>query len=66
MEKGKIAKKMKDGFGFIAKEGSDKDFFFHANDLQGITFDDIQEGEEVTFNIGEGRKGPQAIEVSRA
>lgn len=66
MEQGKIAKKMKDGYGFISKEGVEKDFFFHANDLQDVAFDDINEGDAVTFTIGEGKRGPQAIEVTRA
>lgn len=65
MQKGKIAKKMEKGFGFISYEGSDKDLFFHMNSLVDVDFDDLQEGDEVEFEIGEGPKGPNATEVKR-
>ncbi len=61
-----IIKTKKDkGFGFISREGEDKDLFFHSNDLKGVTFDEIQEGEAVTFEIVDGDKGPSAKNVSR-
>ncbi|MEX0916998.1 MAG: cold shock domain-containing protein [Candidatus Paceibacterota bacterium] len=66
MEKGTIARLTDKGFGFISQEGKDKDLFFHANELQGITFDDLKEGEGVTFSITEGPKGLQATEVAKA
>lgn len=66
MEKGKIARLVIDrGFGFITREGSDKDLFFHSNELEGIEFNDLKEGEEVQFEITEGPKGPSATKVSR-
>ncbi|MEK7559603.1 MAG: cold shock domain-containing protein [Patescibacteria group bacterium] len=61
-----IIKTKKDkGFGFISREGEDKDLFFHSNDLKGVTFDEIQEGEAVTFEIVDGEKGPSAKNVAR-
>ncbi|OGC86961.1 cold-shock protein [Candidatus Adlerbacteria bacterium RIFCSPLOWO2_01_FULL_54_21b] len=54
------------GFGFISREGEAKDLFFHSKDLQGITFDELKQGDTVTFEVSEGQKGPAAINVSRA
>jgi len=53
------------GFGFIAREGEEKDLFFHANDLKDTTFNDLKVGDKVSFEIGEGPKGPYAKEVMR-
>ena len=66
MQKGKIARLMDKGYGFIAIEGEEKDLFFHANELQGIGFDDLNEGDKVTFEVTDGDKGPSATNVSRA
>ena len=54
------------GFGFIAREGEVKDLFFHANDLTGLTFNDIKVGDKVTFDVEEGQKGPAAKNVKLA
>ncbi|MEK7573799.1 MAG: cold shock domain-containing protein [Patescibacteria group bacterium] len=62
---GVIKTKKDKGFGFISREGEDKDLFFHSNDLKGVTFDEIQEGEAVTFEIVDGEKGPSAKNVAR-
>lgn len=52
------------GFGFIAREGSDKDLFFHAKELQNAEFNELQEGAQVEFEVSEGPKGPSATNVS--
>lgn len=57
---------MDKGYGFISREGEDKDLFFHANELQDASFDDLKVGDEVTFEIADGQKGPQAVKVSLA
>ncbi len=54
------------GFGFISRDGEAKDLFFHSKDLQGVTFDELKQGDMVTFEITEGQKGPAATNVSRA
>lgn len=66
MQQGKIARVMDKGYGFISYEGSDKDLFFHSNELQDVAFDDLKEGDEVTFEIADGQKGPNAVNVKRA
>ncbi len=60
---GTIKTKTDKGFGFISREGEEKDLFFHSNDLQGITFDELQVGATVTFEIEQGPKGPAAKNV---
>jgi len=66
MQKGTIARLTDRGYGFIAYEGAEKDLFFHANELKGVEFNELKEGDEVTFEIVEGPKGPNATNVSRA
>jgi cold shock protein len=63
---GTIKKKTDRGFGFISREGETKDLFFHSKDLVGVTFDEIQEGETVTFDVVDSEKGPNAKNVKRA
>ncbi len=65
MQKGKIAKLMDKGYGFITVEGEDKDLFFHANELQNVSFDELQEGTAVEFEKVNGDKGPSATKVTR-
>jgi len=65
MQKGTIARIMDKGYGFIKIEGNEKDLFFHSNELVNVAFDDLQEGDNVEFEVSEGEKGPQAIKVSR-
>lgn len=54
------------GFGFISREGEVKDLFFHSKELVGVTFDELKTGDEVTFEVVQGEKGPAATNVSRA
>ena len=66
MQEGTVAKKVADkGFGFIKRNDSDKDLFFHSNELQNISFDELQEGDKVSFEVGESPKGPNAVNVSK-
>ncbi len=60
-------KVLKEGFGFIKSEENDQDVFFHANNLVWVEFDDLAQGNEVSFEIGEGKNGKtQAIDVQLA
>ena len=63
---GTIKTLMEKGFGFIAREGETKDLFFHSKDLSGVTFDELNIGDAVTFEVVEGDKGPAAKNVARA
>ena len=63
MAKGTIAKLMDRGFGFIKAEG-EGDLFFHSNDVEGVAFNSLSEGQEVEFEKGQGRDGrPKAVNV---
>jgi len=54
------------GFGFITVEGEAKDLFFHSNSLVGVRFDELREGDVVTFEKEESPKGMNAVNVQRA
>jgi CspA family cold shock protein len=54
------------GFGFITGEGLQKDLFFHSNSLVGVTFDELKEGDAVSFETEQSPKGLNAINVQRA
>ena len=49
------------GFGFINDNETGKDVFVHSSGLR----DNINEGDNVTFDITDGQKGPSAINVSK-
>ncbi|MBI4560170.1 MAG: cold shock domain-containing protein [Candidatus Hydrogenedentes bacterium] len=53
------------GYGFIARDNS-PDVFVHHSAIKMEGFRTLREGEEVNFEVTEGPKGPQAINVSRA
>lgn len=63
---GTIVRKRDNGYGFIKPDDGGKDVFFHAQSLDGIAFDDLQEGEKVIFDVEQGPKGPAAANVRRA
>ena len=63
---GIIKKKTEKGFGFIKSEGQEKDLFFHSNSLVGITFDELREGDNVTFETEDSPKGRNAVSVKKA
>ena len=59
-------KKMTDkNFGFIAQEGGN-DLFFHANNLDGVSFEELREGDAVTFEVEQTEKGDAAVNVKKA
>jgi len=64
MQEGIIARLTDKGFGFISREGQEKDLFFHSNELVGVEYKDLKEGDRVTFEVADGPKGPNAIKVS--
>ena len=63
---GTIKTKIDKGFGFISREGETKDLFFHSTDLSGVSFDELQKGATVTFDVVDGEKGPSAKNVKLA
>lgn len=62
MPEGTIKKLTDKGFGFIALPGG-KDIFFHSSSLEGVQYEDLREGQRVSFVEGRGPKGPQAEKV---
>ncbi|MFK8113864.1 MAG: cold-shock protein [Rubripirellula sp.] len=65
MAEGTIKRVTDKGFGFI-DSGGEKDLFFHSSSLVGVKFDDLREGQRVTYTEGRGPKGPCAENVSPA
>ncbi len=65
MAEGTIKKLTDKGFGFINTGGA-KDLFFHSKSVQGVTFDQLYEGQKVSFTAGQGPKGPCAENVKPA
>jgi len=66
MQTGKIARLTDRGFGFITREGEEKDLFFHSNELVDVQFNELREGDELTFEVTDGPKGPSATQVQKA
>lgn len=62
MAEGTIKRVTDKGFGFI-DTGSSNDMFFHSSALEGVSFDDLREGQRVSYNVGQGPKGPRAENV---
>lgn len=62
MAEGSIKKITDKGFGFISTE-SGKDIFFHQSALVGISLQELQEGQRVSYVEGMGPKGPRAEDV---
>jgi CspA family cold shock protein len=62
MAEGKIKRLTDKGFGFI-ETGTDKDMFFHTSNVEGTRFEDLREGQRVSYTPGHGPKGPRAENV---
>ena len=62
MPEGTIKRLTDKGFGFI-EDGSDKDMFFHSSNLDGVSYEELQEGQRVSYTEGQGPKGPRAENV---
>jgi CspA family cold shock protein len=54
------------GYGFIQPDDGSEDVFVHYTAIAGSGFRSLEEGEKVTYEVAQGRKGPQAENVSKA
>ncbi len=54
------------GFGFISVENQEKEVFFHTSALVGVTYDELNVGDAVSFETEDSDKGPRAVNVQRA
>ena len=62
MAEGTIKRLTDRGFVFI-ETGSGKDMFFHSSDLEGVSYEELQVGQRVSYTEGRGPKGPRAENV---
>ena len=62
MAEGTIKRLTDRGFGFI-ETSPGNDIFFHMSNVDGVRFEDLREGQKVSFNEGQGPKGPRAENV---
>ena len=62
MAEGRIKKLTDKGFGFI-ETGNGRDMFFHMSNVEGTRYEDLREGQRVSYNAGQGPKGPRAEHV---
>ena len=54
------------GFGFIAREDNEKDVFVHISAVKAAGLRDLQEGDQITFDIDIAAKGPCAVNLQKA
>ena len=54
------------GYGFIAREDNEKDVFVHTSAVRGAGMNSLDEGQEVTFDVEDGPKGPNATNIKSA
>jgi len=62
MAEGTIKKMTDKGFGFI-ETPTGADMFFHSSNVEGATFEQLREGQQVSYTEGHGPKGPRAENV---
>ena len=62
MAEGTIKKLTDKGYGFIQTDGG-ADMFFHSSNLDGVSYDQLFEGQRVSYTDGQGPKGPRAENV---
>ncbi len=62
MAEGTIKRLMNKGFGFV-DTGSDDEMFFHSSILEGVSYEELQEVQRVSYTEGRGPKGPRAKNV---
>jgi cold shock protein len=62
MAEGTIKRITDKGFGFI-DTGTGQDMFFHSSNLEGVSYEQLREGQRVSYNEGQGPKGPRAENV---
>ena len=53
------------GFGFITPDEGGADLFVHHTAIQGTGFKTLDENQRVSFEVGQGKKGPQATNVNK-
>ncbi len=66
MSEGTIKRITDRGFGFIQTQDGGEDMFFHMSSCNGVEFDNLTEGQRVSFEVGQGPKGPRAENVRLA
>jgi CspA family cold shock protein len=54
------------GFGFITPDAGGDDMFVHHSEIQMSGYASLQEGQKVSYEVGQGRKGPCATNVTPA
>ncbi len=65
MAKGTVKRVMRErGFGFISAEDG-REIFFHQSELQNTSFDALQEGDQLEFDVVKGDKGPKAENIKK-
>ena len=54
------------GYGFIEREDKEKDVFVHSSAVRDAGMNGLEEGQEVTFDVEDGQKGPAAVNIKSA
>ena len=53
------------GYGFVSRENGGKDVFVHHSAIQGTGYKSLDEGQKVSFEVTQGQKGDQAVNVTK-